>query len=92
MAAAQPKPAKRLGGMAEALAIAADLGFPASTTQVRHTLPQLPDLFRSLILPPAWFGSNPRASAGSSFFGPIALRCEEQIVGFSLWKRWHLES
>nr|ACG42787.1 hypothetical protein [Zea mays] len=37
MAAAQPKPAKRLGGMAEALAIAADLGFPASTTQEDQT-------------------------------------------------------
>lgn len=33
MAAPQPKPAKRLGGMAEALAIAADLGFPAPPPQ-----------------------------------------------------------
>ncbi|TKW08433.1 hypothetical protein SEVIR_6G027500v4 [Setaria viridis] len=33
MAAAQQKPAKRLGGMAEALAIAADLGFPAPPPQ-----------------------------------------------------------
>jgi hypothetical protein len=36
MAAAQPKPTKRLGGMAEALAIAADLGFPAPPPQVRR--------------------------------------------------------
>ncbi|KAL6659302.1 hypothetical protein ACP70R_003342 [Stipagrostis hirtigluma subsp. patula] len=33
MAAAQQKPGKRLGGMAEALAIAADLGFPAPPPQ-----------------------------------------------------------
>ncbi|VAI79996.1 unnamed protein product [Triticum turgidum subsp. durum] len=36
MAAAQ-KPAKRLGGMAEALAIAGDLGFPAPPAQVTPT-------------------------------------------------------
>ena len=36
MAAAQ-KPAKRLGGMAEALAIAGDLGFPAPPAQVTST-------------------------------------------------------
>jgi HAUS augmin-like complex subunit 2 len=39
MAAAQ-KPAKRLGGMAEALAIAGDLGFPAPPAQVNpHPAP-----------------------------------------------------
>jgi hypothetical protein len=81
MAAAQPKPAKRLGGMAEALAIAADLGFPAPTTQVSHTTPHRASpicLYRRLVLPPAWFGSNPRASAGSSPFGPITFHCEAQ--------------
>ena len=47
MAAAQ-KPAKRLGGMAEALAIAGDLGFPAPPAQVTSTLlsPQIPLLFQ----------------------------------------------
>ena len=70
--------------MAEALAIAADLGFPAPTTQVRHTHthtpPRLPPRSVSQPDPAArlWFGSNPRASAGSSPFGPIAFRCEAQ--------------
>jgi hypothetical protein len=43
MAAAQPKTGKRLGGMAEALAIAADLGFPAPPPQV-HYRPLAPRL------------------------------------------------
>jgi len=78
MAAAQPKPAKRLGGMAEALAIAADLGFPAPTTQVCHTPPRLLGSVSPPSPAPAGFGSNPRASAGSSPFGPMTFRCDAQ--------------
>ncbi|KAM3214006.1 hypothetical protein ACQJBY_066433 [Aegilops geniculata] len=48
MAAAQ-KPAKRLGGMAEALAIAGDLGFPAPPAQEdQNTSDKSDDLVRVL--------------------------------------------
>jgi hypothetical protein len=59
MAAAQ-KPAKRLGGMAEALAIAGDLGFPAPPAQVNpHPFPRAFSINFSYQILPQSFSSRP---------------------------------
>lgn len=82
------KPAKRLGGMAEALSIAADLGFPAPPAQVDpdSRIPFLASLIRlfARILDLFWF---PVSDCGfgrsrSARLGLQRVSLEVIVVGF----------
>jgi hypothetical protein len=80
MAAAQ-KPAKRLGGMAEALAIAGDLGFPGPPAQVApHPFPPLLSRFTSSPNPAPVCLHFARSKSPDG----IAVY-SEAIVGFCTW-------